>query len=101
MSIRWNSFVVALAILLCCVSLAVAGDQDRDQDRLKDGSCQDDAIESGSWKVVAADQDRDRDRLKDGSCQDDAIEGGTWKVVAAEQKRTRDQDRLKDGSCKG
>ncbi len=74
MSMRRYSFVMVLAALLCCVSLAVAGDQDRDRDRLKDGSCQDDVIGSGTWKVVAAGQDRDR---------------------------TRDQDRLKDGSCRG
>ena len=73
MSIRRYSFILALAVFSCIVGQAVADDQDRDRDRLRDGSCQDDVTESGTWKIVAADQDRDR---------------------------TRDQDRLKDGSCK-
>jgi len=97
---------VALAVLLSCVGLSSADDQDRD--RLRDGSCQEDVTEGQSWKIVAKDQDRDqdrdRDRLKDGSCQDDAVEGAGWKIVAGDQtrtrsqERTRDQNRLKDGS---
>ena len=111
MSIRRYSFVVALAVFLSCFGLAAADDRDRDQDRLRDGSCQEDVIEGQSWKIVAKDQDRDqdrdRDRLKDGSCQDDAVEGASWKIVAADQtrtrsqERTRDQNRLKNGSSEG
>ena len=73
MSFRRYAFILTLAFVFFCAGQAVAGDQDRTkgQDRLRDGSCQDDAIDGGSWKVVAADQDRDRtrdqDRLKDGS----------------------------------
>ncbi len=105
MFFKRHSLIVLLAAMFCSASMAMAGDriQDRtkDQDRLMDGSCQDDATDSGGWKVIAADQDRDRKR--DGSCQDDATDSGGWKVVAADRDRDRirGQDRLRDGSCKG
>ncbi len=111
MSIRRHSFIWIFAILFCVAGTAMAGDQaqdrTKDQDRLMDGSCLDDAIDVAGWKVVAADRDRDRDRtrdqdcLMDGSCLDDAIDAAGWRVVAADRDRTRDRDRLKDGSCKG
>jgi len=76
MSIRRHSFIWVFAILLCVAGTAIAGDQ-------------------------AQDRTKDQDRLMDGSCLDDAIDAAGWKVVAADRDRTRDRDRLKDGSCKG
>jgi hypothetical protein len=105
MSIRRYAFILALGFVFCCGSLALAGDRDRtkDQNRLQDGSCQDDAVDGNGWRVVADDRDRtrDQDRLQDGSRQDDAVDGNGWQVLAADRDRDRTRDRLKDGSCKG
>ena len=73
MSIRRFPLILVLALIFCSVNIALAGDQiqdrTKDQDRLMDGTCQDDVIEGGDWEVIAGDSDRDRthDRLKDGS----------------------------------
>lgn len=99
--------VVALSLMIG--TGAMAADQVRKQDRVKDqkkdGSCKIIQIELNG-NLLAADQlrDRDRDQLKDqkkdGSCKS-ITSGDHGNLIAADQtkKRERKQDRLKDGSC--
>ncbi len=69
--------ITALTVVtvLALSGIAMAADQVRTRQKLKDGSC-----------TVAASQLRTRQQLKDGSC-----------TVAAAKARLRKQ--LKDGSC--
>ncbi|MEW6289645.1 MAG: hypothetical protein AB1545_07295, partial [Thermodesulfobacteriota bacterium] len=88
---------------------AVAGDQDRDQKQLKDGSCLPYSTDvSGSFNLAGdRDQDRtkDQDKLKDGSCLDYSTGAAGGFIVADDKDRLRDgtgdgiPDRLRDGSC--
>lgn len=65
-------------VLAACMFLATAGfakDQDKVQDRKKDGSCVSAISLATPTQLLAAagtcsgDQDRNRDKAKDGSCQ--------------------------------
>lgn len=75
--------LIIISISIICTGLSLAEDQDRNQDRKKDGSCQIDGVMSDTAIILAADQDRVRDRKKDGSCQTDA-----------DQNRKREQKRI-------
>jgi hypothetical protein len=81
-------FATAIALTLTLAGSVYAGQQGggiqkRNQQRLRDGSCQNQQ------------QLRQRDRLRDGSC---GLMSPT--TLTGDQLRTREQDRLKDGSCK-
>lgn len=82
---RFGFIIIALSFII--VNWAMADDQDRKQDRKRDGSCQTDLVSSDNVKVLAADQNRDRtrDQKKDGSCQTELKFSGKVKVLAADQ----------------
>lgn len=66
--------LMILAVFFCCAGIAMAGDylQDKDQDRKRDGSCLEDAVEAAPGLELAADRlkdrDKDKDHKRDGSC---------------------------------
>ena len=62
------------------------GIQQRDQLRLRDGSC----LTASTNYTVSGDFIRDRLRLKDGSCKD---------LITVARDLFRDRLKLKDGSC--
>jgi hypothetical protein len=73
---------------------ALAGDQIKNRDRKRDGSCRSSLTESMD---LAASKIQKRDRKRDGSCQSSITEPGAGLIFAAD----RDKDRIKRraGSC--
>ena len=114
-------FVLMACLIVPGVGLAgkkaQTGDRDGtpDQDRLRDGSCNDLIQPNSTWLLAAGkktgdqdgtpDQDRDQDRLRDGSCHDRLPLDSTWLFAAGKKAQDGDRDgipdmdRLRDGSC--
>lgn len=67
---KWLKMGFTMAVVsLCVVSIASAGNQTRQGDRKKDGSCQSYIMEKDAGFDLTANQSRKKDRKKDGSCQ--------------------------------